>query len=77
MLWKAHHRYSLAVAYRTGGHHKVKSFGNLLCILAIGFKEIANLIQNKAVGIFGFHRKITSIRLSHSVVLNRNAVMLG
>ena len=76
MLWEAHHRNSLAVAYRTGGHHKLKSLSNLLCVLALGFKEIPNLIQNKAVGIFGFYRKIPSVQLSYTVVLNWNAVML-
>jgi len=75
VLREAHHRNSLAVAYRTGGHHKVKSFSNLLCVLAIGFIKIPNLIQNKAVGIFGFHRKITSIRFSYTVI-NRQCVRL-
>ena len=75
MLRKAHHRNSLAVAYRTGGHHKVKSFSNLLCVLAVGFIKIPNLIQYKAVGVFGFYSKIPSVRFSYTVI-NRQGVRL-
>ena len=71
------HRYSFIVANRSGSHPKVKYICGFLCIIVVALKEVAHLIEYKAVRVLGFYRKITSIWFTHSVVFNGNAVMLG
>ena len=69
MLRKSYHWDTGVVIDGTGRLHQVKSSPDDLCILGIGFKEIAHLIQQKATRIVCFGFKIRLIELRQSSIL--------
>ena len=69
MLRKSHHRDTGVVIDGTGRLRQVKSSPDDLCVLGIGFKEIAHLIQQKATRIVCFGFKIRLIELRQSSIL--------
>ena len=69
MLRKSYHWDTGVVIDGTGRLHQVKSSPDDLCILGIGFKEIAHLIQQKATRIVCFGFKVRLIELRQSSIL--------
>ena len=69
VLRKSYHWDTGVVIDGTGRLHQVKSSPDDLCILGIGFKEIAHLIQQKATRIVCFGFKIRLIELRQSSIL--------
>ena len=68
---KAAHLCSLIAADRTGRKIQLQRFAYGLCVRTVGFKEIAHLIQNKAVGIstLDFAVRTISVRKAAALVL--------
>ena len=69
MLRKPYHRYAEVLIYGTGCFYKVKGCPNDICIISIGFKEIAHLIQDKAIRIVCLDFKIILIELRQMTFL--------
>ena len=69
VLRKSYHWDTGVVIDGTGRLHQVKSSPDDLCVLGIGFKEIAHLIQQKATRIVCFGFKIRLIELRQSSIL--------
>ena len=69
MLRKSYHWDTGVVIDGTGSLHQVKSCPYDFCIISIGFKEIAHLIQQKATRIVCFGFKIRLIELRQSSIL--------
>ena len=69
VLRKSYHWDPGVVIDGTGRLHQVKSSPDDLCILGIGFKEIAHLIQQKATRIVCFGFKVRLIELRQSSIL--------
>ena len=69
VLRKSYHWDTGVVIDGTGSLHQVKSCPYDFCIISIGFKEIAHLIQQKATRIVCFGFKIRLIELRQSSIL--------
>ena len=69
MLRKSHHRDTGVVTTGTSSLCQLKSSPDDLCIISIGFKEIAHLIEQKATRIVCFGFKIRLIELRQSSIL--------
>ena len=72
---KAAHLCSLIAADRTGSKIQLQRFAYSLCVRTVGFKEIAHLIQHKAVGIstLDFVVRTISVRKAAALVLLNKA----
>ena len=68
MLRKSHHRDTGVMTTGTSSLHQVKSCPDDLCVIGIGFKEVAHLIQQKATRIVCFGFKIRLIELRQSSI---------
>ena len=69
MLRKSHHRDTGVVIDGTGRLRQIKGCPDDLCVISIGFKEVAHLIQQKATRIVCFGFKIRLIELRQSSIL--------
>ena len=69
VLRKSHHRDTGVMTTGTSSLCQLKSSPDDLCIISIGFKEITNLIQQKATRIVCFGFKIRLIELRQSSIL--------
>ena len=69
VLRKSHHRDTGVVIDGTGRLRQLKSSPDDLCIISIGFKEVAHLIEQKATRIVCFGFKICLIELRQSSIL--------
>ena len=69
MLRKSYHWDTGVVIDGTGSLHQVKSCPYDFCIISIGFKEVAHLIQQKAFRIVCFGFKIRLIELRQNSIL--------
>ena len=69
MLRKSYHWDTGVVIDGTGRLRQVKSSPDDLCIIGIGFKEVAHLIEQKATRIVCFGFKIRLIELRQSSIL--------
>ena len=69
MLRKSYHWDTGVVIDGTGSLHQVKSCPDDLCVISIGFKEVAHLIEQKATRIVCFGFKIRLIELWQSSIL--------
>ena len=69
VLRKSHHRDTGVVIDGTGRLRQIKGCPDDLCVISIGFKEVAHLIEQKATRIVCFGFKIRLIELRQSSIL--------
>ena len=69
MLRKSHHRDTGVMTNGTSSLCQLKSSPDDLCVIGIGFKEVAHLIEQKATRIVCFGFKIRLIELRQSSIL--------
>ena len=69
MLRESHHRDTGVVIDGTGRLRQIKGCPDDLCVISIGFKEVAHLIEKKATRIVCFGFKIRLIELRQSSIL--------
>ena len=69
VLRKSHHRDTGVMTTGTSSLCQIKSSPDDLCIIGIGFKEVAHLIEQKATRIVCFGFKIRLIELRQSSIL--------
>ena len=69
MLRESHHRDTGVMTIGTSSLCQLKSSPDDLCVISIGFKEVAHLIEQKATRIVCFGFKIRLIELRQSSIL--------
>ena len=69
VLRKSHHRDTGVMTIGTSSLCQLKSSPDDLCVISIGFKEVAHLIEQKATRIVCFGFKIRLIELRQSSIL--------